>query len=233
MATCSKSTQQGMKECEQKRAPCWHTLAGISIFFLLMWVTGAVLLSVGVTMKRDVSHFDPLADFMPNGKCVVTNVTHVAEQRHDKDPYCVDVYTYTFRSGDAAYTSGADEKKHNKGTKCESSRPLPATHEVGQETPCWRPAVNDAVLELASFYKCGNTRCIKILDPADEYNTKVARAALFFILGVAFLTVGLTMWCVLVALIVRAIQKERASVGINEIGDIKCSTTGDAVYQKA
>ena len=36
-----------------------------------------------------------------------------AEQRQDKNPYCVDVYTYTFTHDSATLASEPDEKQHN------------------------------------------------------------------------------------------------------------------------
>merc|ERR1719198_745659 len=204
---------------------CWHTLFGISIFFLLMWITGAVLLSLGVAFEHEAQNFSPRDDFTPmQGKCVVTAVTHVADQRQDKNPYCVDVYTYSFRTpGDETnFTSGADEKQHDKGTWCENSAQITASV---------------SVVELRTFYKCGNAGCVKILDPTDEYATKKARARLFLVLGVSFLVVGLAMWCVLGCLIVRMKSKEDvAKVGIKEVVGVKpsaCSTFDAAVYQKA
>lgn len=224
----------------QPQAKCWHTLLGISIFFLLMWIAGAVLLSFGVAFEHEARKFNPRTDFTPMGKCTVISVKHVADQRQDNNPYCVDVYTYSFRAAagsDTNLTSGADEKQHNKGTHCESSPQIAASFAVHQETACWQPAANESVLKLGSFYKCGNADCIKILDPNDEFETKKARARLFLVLGVAFLVVGLTMWCVLGCMILRMKKKEDvAKVGINEMGPKKsaaCSTFDAAVYQKA
>jgi len=235
---------------EQPQQKCWHTLCGISIFFLLMWITGAVLLSFGVGFTRELNKFDAQADFTAlDDKCTVLNYTHVAEQRQDNHPFCVDVWTYTFRMAshdDTLFTSGADEKQHKKGTRCENVGVFAPSFEINEETTCWQPTAASSSVELASqpasvnslstlrsFYNCGNIHCIKILDPADEYAVKKARAALFLILGTSFLIVGLAMWCFLGAMIVRARNKEKvARVGV-KADSAKLSTTNEATLDKA
>jgi len=231
---CSSPTKKQLGECR-------GTAFGIHVFFLIMWITGAVLLSIGITMKNEADRFDPNTDFDPilSPKCVVTEVKHVAEQRQDKNPFCVDVYTYTFRMGDKTLTSGADEKERKKGTWCESSFQIPTKITVGAETKCWQPIAGNAKAELASFYKCGNAECIKILDPAEEYAIKYTRAKLFKGLGTAFLSVGLPFWVFFALLGFKAHERMKAKSKVNAKEQIfagelvKGENDSDAIYQKA
>jgi len=243
MSSTKASSNVCVGPTEKQVGECRCTAFGIHVFFLLMWITGAVLLSIGITMKNEADRFDPDTDFAPilSPKCVVTNVTHEAEQRQDKNPFCVDVYTYTFRMGDKTFTSGADEKQRKKGTWCESSFQIPTKLTVGTETKCWQPIAGNDKAELASFYKCGNGDCIKILDPAQEYAVKYTRAKLFKGLGTAFLSVGLPFWVFFALLGFKAHEVMKVKVKVNAKEEIFAGELvkgvgekdSNALYQKA
>merc|ERR1711968_312650 len=47
-----------------------------------------------------------------------------------------------------------------------------------------------SILDLALFYGCGNAECIKVLDPAVEYDDRMADATLLIVLGAVFLGVS-------------------------------------------
>merc|ERR1711988_1077587 len=94
---------------------CWHSGLGVMCFFLLVWVTGVVLLSVGLNQKSSYAEYDPYVDFVPvNTGCRIISVSYKASQRQDNHPYCVDVYTYNFTLADEPsgpfLLSGADDK---------------------------------------------------------------------------------------------------------------------------
>jgi hypothetical protein len=177
-----------------KDAKAWHAGMGIMCFFTIMWIVGISLLAVGLTSQSATSEYDPATDFaeVPGG-CKVLSVTHVAEQRQDNNPYCVDVYTYTFSKTTepgTVHTSGADEQQHPKGTRCENTTPLPALYAENDETDCWEPAEGKTVADVEDFYQCGNTLCLKLIDPADEHASQAATAQIFIMIGSILLGVG-------------------------------------------
>jgi len=181
---------------------CWHSGLGVMCFFLLVWVTGVVLLSVGLNQKSSYAEYDPYVDFVPvNTGCRIVSVSYKASQRQDNHPYCVDVYTYNFTLADEPsgpfLLSGADEKSHQKGTKCSKSSPLPASLTADTVVSCWQPAAGVSVTHLESFYSCGNAECIKVLDPSSEYDDKLSTATLLVVLGAIFLPLGVVACCVI------------------------------------
>merc|ERR1711988_916191 len=130
---------------------CWHSGLGVMCFFLLVWVTGVVLLSVGLNQKSSYAGYDPYVDFVPvNTGCRIVSVSYKASQRQDNHPYCVDVYTYNFTLADEPsgpfLLSGADEKSHQKGTKCSKTSPLPASLTADTVVSCWQPAAGTSWL---------------------------------------------------------------------------------------
>jgi hypothetical protein len=192
-----------------KDAKAWHVGAGVMCFFTLMWITGAILLAIGLTEELQNNKFDPSTDFIPvNGGCKVISVSHMADQRQDKNPYCVDVYTYKFTklSTNVSYTSAPEEKQHAKGTNCGSSQQLAASYAVDQQLPCWELAAGKSKSDVDSFYGCGNGDCIKILDPSKEHAGKASQATLFIALGSIFLGVGLPA-CGIIGLFVHRCRK--------------------------
>jgi hypothetical protein len=79
-----------------KGGRAWHTGMGIMVFWMTMWITGAALLPIGISQQSAASQYSPEVDFTTvSGGCKVLTVAHVADQRQDKNPFCVDVYTYT------------------------------------------------------------------------------------------------------------------------------------------
>ena len=77
-----------------KEGKPWHPMMAAMGFFTVMWITGAVLLPIGIMQGAVVREFDPTTDFDAiKGGCAILNSTHIADQRHNQYPYCVDVYT--------------------------------------------------------------------------------------------------------------------------------------------
>ena len=176
----------------------WHAGMGIMVLFTLMWITGAVLLPTGLSKKSVVEAFDPATDFtVVLGGCQIDSVMHVAEQRQDRSPYCVDVYRYSFTIGISGtlYQSALHEQRrqrHSSGTNCADVMQLPALYSVGETIVCWEPASGKSKSDVDSLYKCGNSACVKALDPAVEYADALGSATLFITLGSIFLGVGLS-----------------------------------------
>lgn len=196
---------------------------GMIVFFTLLWITGVVLLAVGLNKGADAADYDPETDWTSvDGGCTVTAVEHEADQRNDKNPYCVDVYTYTFTMGsDAGLVSEPDEQRRNGGSgssKCDSDPQAAATHTGTDGTlptaavPCWTPASGKVPADLGIFYKCGpaaaNANCVKVLDPAVEYEDKIDKANLLRTLGSLFLGVGLP-WCGIAGMMTARCKKKR------------------------
>lgn len=173
----------------------WHTGMGIMCFWMLMWITGVVLLPIGISSKSFLDGFDPSTDFSAvQGGCKIYSVMHVADQRQDRNPFCVDVYTYTFTAGSSStiYTSAPEEIQHDKGTQCNEVAQLPASYVAGEVlATCWKPASGKTKSDVDSFYGCGNPQCIKVLNPAIEHERALGSANLFLTLAVLFLSLGL------------------------------------------
>ena len=197
---------------------------GMMLFFTLAWITGVVLLAVGLSKDADAANYDPATDFTRvSGGCTISDVSHEARQLQDKNPYCVDVYTYTFTQGSdsTALTSEPDEQRRNGGSgssKCDSDAQAPATHTGIDGTlptaavSCWTPASGKVAADLGTFYKCGpaesNAACVKLLDPATEYDDKVGKASLLKTLGSIFLGVGLP-FCGISGMLTARCKKQR------------------------
>eukprot|EP00928_Gymnodinium_smaydae_P045186 TRINITY_DN30151_c0_g1_i1.p1 TRINITY_DN30151_c0_g1~~TRINITY_DN30151_c0_g1_i1.p1 ORF type:complete len:232 (+),score=42.05 TRINITY_DN30151_c0_g1_i1:122-817(+) len=201
---------------------------GMMVFFTLLWITGVVLLAVGLSNESYASEYDPATDWTSvAGGCRITSVSHVADQRTDKNPYCVDVYTYIFtKAADSTkLTSEPDEQRRNGGggaSRCDTDPQAPATHTGTDGTlptaavPCWSLASGKVAADLGTFYKCGpaatNADCVKILDPAKEHGDKIWHANLLKTLGSIFLGVGLPFCGIAGMLVARCKKKPRDDV---------------------
>ena len=191
----------------------WHAGMGIMVFFTLMWITGAVLLPIGLSNKSIAEAYDPATDFTAvQGGCQITSMTHTADQRQDKNPYCVDVYRYNFTIGSSGtlYQSAPDEQRHSSGTRCADVTQLPALYSVGESIVCWELANGRTKSDVDSFYTCGNSACVKALDPAVEYADALGSATLFITLGSIFLGVGLSACGIVGALVKRCRAQDKA-----------------------
>ena len=154
-----------------KGARPYHYAGGIAVFFFLLSVAGLVFLPIGSGKAKTNALYNPATDFtaiVPRPSdgygCRVTKVNHVADQRQNKDPYCVDVYVYTFSyfNGTAGgsptlYNSSAEEHKRSGPGKCTNanSNQVPSTHAVGSTPTCYAPAVRPVSTTLFDFYGCG------------------------------------------------------------------------------
>ena len=68
-------------------------VAGIMFFFTLMWITGTVLLIVGNVNAADTQMYDPVSNWREwEPGCLIVSRTYFADQRQNRNPYCVDVY---------------------------------------------------------------------------------------------------------------------------------------------
>merc|ERR1712023_470689 len=66
---------------------CWHSGLGVMCFFLLVWVTGVVLLSVGLNQKSSYAEYDPYVDFVPvNTGCRIVSVSYKAASAKTTTP---------------------------------------------------------------------------------------------------------------------------------------------------
>jgi hypothetical protein len=208
---------------------------GMIVFFTLAWITGGILLIVGLSKEADAADYDPTTDFTSvEAGCTITAVAHEADQRQDKNPYCVDVYTYTFTAGTdstTSLTSEPDEQRRNGGSgssKCDSDAQVAATHTGTDGTlptaavACWTPASGKVAADLGTFYKCGpaaaNADCVKVLDPATEYDDKVGKANLFKTLGSIFLGVGLP-FCGIAGMMTARCKKQRDEAKAGGVGN--------------
>jgi hypothetical protein len=74
---------------------------------------------------------------------------------------------------------------------------------------------------LGTFYKCGpaaaNADCVKVLDPATEYDDKVGKANLFKTLGSIFLGVGLP-FCGIAGMMTARCKKQRDEAKAGGVG---------------
>ena len=94
---------------------------------------------------------------------------------------------------------------------------IPPTFHEGQEVSCWAPASGHSYDVLASFYTCGNTYCIKVLDPAAEFVNKQGDASLYITYGTVFLSTGLSLCCILFAVSQYAMNVEEAKAKLVEM----------------
>jgi len=201
-----------------KGARPYHYTGGIAVFFFLMSVAGLVLLPIGAGKAKTNALYNPATDFTTivprsNGDgCRITKVHHVADQRQNKDPYCVDVYTYTFSYSTenaggflTLYNSSVEEHKRSGPGKCTiaNSNQVPPTHAVGTTPTCYAPAVLPVSRTLFDFYGCGNEGCLKVVDPAIIWNAAKKTAKTFTTLGGVFAGIGLPFFLVLVAYTVK------------------------------
>lgn len=148
----------------------WHALGGMMVGAMLVWITGVVLLPIGLTQKATADSFDPTSDFTAvAGGCTIISVRWEADQRNDKTPFCVDEYVYKFVVDNSTVynstdvlTSGVDEVSRGRGTKCDDSTAAPSTHAVPSNTACWTLASGKLKSDVDTFYKCGNIQCTKV-----------------------------------------------------------------------
>lgn len=207
-----------------KGARPYHYAGGIAVFFFLLSVAGLVFLPIGSGKAKTNALYNPATDFtaiVPRPSdgygCRVTKVNHVADQRQNKDPYCVDVYVYTFSyfTGTAGgsltlYNSSVEEHKRSGPGKCTNanSNQVPSTHAVGSTPTCYAPAVRPVSTTLFDFYGCGNEGCLKVVDPAIIWNAAKKTAKTFITLGGVFAGVGLPFFLIVVAYTVKSYSAE-------------------------
>jgi hypothetical protein len=176
-----------------KDGPAAPTGLGVCFFFFALWVAGVVFLVLGMQQQDLLTAHEPSKWFSTiDGNCKILTVTHMADQRQDRNPFCVDVYEYTFTKPGAStvYISGTEEHQRDKGTKCDSSKQLPAVLKVDQDTKCWQLKDGKTKAEAGKFWSCGNADCIKVIDPQRMYDKMNAEGGVFMLLAYIFLGVG-------------------------------------------
>ena len=209
----------GMSAGAGGRGKPWHYFAGISVFFLIMAIAGVVLLPIGTGKAKTNDSYDPALDFeaveydtTTGYGCTISSVEHVADQRQNQNPYCVDVYTYTFNylagSDDALiYTSGAEEHKRTGPGKCDNdnSKLVVPTYVVGATPTCYMPATSALPISASFtlFYNCGNDDCVKVENPSINWDSANQNADLFIILGGVFTAIGFTGLIIFVFLTIK------------------------------
>ena len=126
-------------------------------------------------------------------KCVITSVAHEAQTltKHNhatkkSDPYCQDMYTYTFSHEAEQLVSNADSKSRLGSGACSSGdEKRESTHKAGESVTCYQPTQTP----VNAVYGCGNTACIKVVDPAGDladYQVQSSEALYFGIGLLAF-----------------------------------------------
>jgi len=212
----------------------WHAGVGIMIFFTLLWIAGLVLLIVGLNEKAESNNYTPSEFFeltaSGGGGCKVLSMVHRADQRQDKNPFCVDVYTYTFIKTSATganYTSGPDEQSRGKGTRCSSSVAKPNSLKVGAVTDCWDLKASKTRTDAEGFYTCGNAACVKVLSPTLWWEDKRDTADLLSSLGSVFLGVGLPA-CGILGFVVSRCRMQQDAIAAVGANNGYGSTTGAA-----
>jgi len=170
---------------------------GVSFFCILLAITGAVLLPIGLAELAFAERYNPELDFDSiDGGCSIVNVTHSAHQSYDankKNDLCVDRYSYIFYKTVTVhrwkYRSETEDVR--RSDKCEQSDAYPSKHSPGDNVPCWEPANGTDLVVLNDLYACGNVVvCIKLRDPADEHADRMGVARVLWMLGAAFLAMG-------------------------------------------
>ena len=114
---------------------------------------------------------------------------------------CQDVYFYTFEATQLAeeddFYAGRsgyifDSREHwidREAQDCDKSTRMDPLFDAGDVTECWRPAVPDE--DLPKQYRCGNSDCIKVLDPQLDVDRAQGIAKAFWISGSAVLGVSI------------------------------------------
>ena len=179
--------------------------------FGLCTIGAAVFLPVGAKQKADAAAMNPAEDFAVSGtQCQVTAAKLGERQtwssgggtqsNTQSDKYkCYDWQQYDFTHDGAAYTSMRLEKLRSSGKTGYCSRDKRRQEYSKEQTPaefkgdqkykgpypegvtCWEPTSTP----VNSRYKCGNEKCIKIFDPADDKGALAKDADNFVYAGIA------------------------------------------------
>ena len=172
-----------------------------------LWLSGIILLAIGVPTGIKVAKYDPETDFTSvEGGCKIVAVSYSIEERDHTSSgsdysECFDIYIYTFTKTGSNTTliSAAEEhggRSHDSDYKCDapSSQIHPSEFAVGSTVPCWEPAPDKDISSLTSFYTCGNEGCVKLggeLSPAHEYAKAAGESRVMIIVGAVLVATSL------------------------------------------
>ena len=202
-----------------------YTRGGLAVFFGLATVTGIVFLIVGGVNKVTIRTFDSAKDFT-DISCTIVHVTHTAKQISGNSAYklyCVDIYSYKFTvsSVKGDFSSAPEETDRNYWTSCESSTQRPAKYGKGENISCWKPTQAALVdQEFASFYKCENDPCYKVLSPFDTHAKQTLYNLIYMLTGAILFGIGASVFAG--GLVIAR------SEGVNPIGVNLCRSSNDS-----
>jgi hypothetical protein len=149
---------------------------------------------------------NPLSDFKSLGiNCTINDAQFYERQDFERDGAktrykCFNGQRYSFkiRSSIATHVTGNYETEEwSSATRCWADAPSEDLRRsvargdfkdtpmftIGQIVECWEPTS----LPVNNLYKCGNTTCIKVVDPQTDKNAAGDEAGSFTAAGVAML----------------------------------------------
>jgi hypothetical protein len=205
--TTTRSGRSGGNASDDKKGQIGRMI--IWLMRVVLTIAGIVILVAGTPQFQRAVPYDAGSDFASvEGGCTVTSVAYSTEERVDGvgNPYCTDIYTYTFSigSGVANLTSGDEEHQRAPSSQCND--PISgggvrtAEYAAGANVACWKPSGKNAA-RLGIFYNCGNPACIKlgstdaILSPAAEHARKAGIGQVLVTVGAVFVGVGMSIIC--------------------------------------
>ena len=165
---------------QERTARCPFSFAGVLAIASICWFAW-----IGIQFVTFQAS-GPASRWFANdvAMCNVTNITHTKKihtvtRGGDSGELDIgyDVYRYGFCANlnppapaDCGLTSASEEHQY-----CESAaggchgETVPSDYVVGEQTACWVPIV--AVDDLPSVFRCGNHKCIKILNPESDISS--------------------------------------------------------------
>jgi hypothetical protein len=205
--TTAGSSRSDGNESDDKKGQIGRMI--ILLTSVVLTIAGIVILVVGSPQFQKAGVYDAGSDFVSVEEgCTIASVAYSTEERVDGvgNPYCTDIYTYTFSigAGAANFTSGHEEHQRAPSSQCND--PLSgggvrnAEYAAGADVACWKPSGNNAA-RLAIFYECGNPACIKlgntgaILSPAAVHARKAGTGQIMMTVGAVFAGVGMSIIC--------------------------------------
>merc|ERR1711879_714007 len=153
-----------------------------------------------MSMSAQVSPFsaseemDPDEDFVEmENACKITDADSWSEQEKEGYHYhCEYYYEYEFNVPNEGAKDFESRKVYYRvEDRCYNSvKEDKQDFELDEMVDCWKPAKGKSSSDLSDLYNCGNSKCYKIFDPADDAEGSKVAGIVLLAIGITFFVCG-------------------------------------------
>jgi len=158
--------------------------------FACLWVIGLGMTIGGAFLFAASEEMDPSEDFVEmEDACQIKDVDAWTEQEREGYHYhCEYYYEYKFTVPDEGTTEFDSKKQmYRVEDKCyNSNQKSLQDFDLNEIVDCWKPTKS----HVHDLYNCGNSKCYKIFDPADEEDTAKVAGIVLLSIGITFFVCG-------------------------------------------